>query len=184
MGRIERPLSAAPHEGRCCQMDASFSDYIIERRLCRASRTIGWGCSAETGAGYASFPGTMDDIHPPGDGAGNAFPVESTGVTNMHSAGKSGGAARCEFPVEFPGKGGPVEMRPRPWILYTQSGDFPGNSPAAQPSSRGISRWFPGESHGQFPGYREPPGNFPDNGCRCQNSWRRGGDLNGRSLPF
>ena len=41
MGRKERPLSAAPHQARCGQMDAEFPDYITERRWDRAILPIG-----------------------------------------------------------------------------------------------------------------------------------------------
>ena len=41
MGREMRPLSAGPHQARCGQMDAEFSDYIIERRRARDIRPIG-----------------------------------------------------------------------------------------------------------------------------------------------
>ena len=41
MGRKMRPISAAPHQDRCGQMDSEFPDYIIARLRARAIRPIG-----------------------------------------------------------------------------------------------------------------------------------------------
>ena len=127
MGRIERPLSAAPHHARCGQMVSDSPYYIIARRLCRASRP---GSSAETGAGDAPFPGTMDGIQPPGDGPRYAFRWGYPGVTNIRTPDISRVISR-----EMRAPGYAI-----PWILDAHPEHFPGNPPAAQLSSQEIPR--------------------------------------------
>ena len=122
LGRIERPLSAAPRKDRFGQMGAEFPDYIIERRLRRGFRPIGREVQRKRAPGARLSPLRWLKSSRMAMAREMRTPVKFHGVTNMHFPGEPGGA----FPEKSPG------------IADAQPGDFPANSTGDFPNCPGA----------------------------------------------
>ena len=161
IGRAKRPLSATPHQARCGQMGAEFSDYIIERSLRRDSRPIGLGFSGK-GRRRRVFS-RYNGRYP----AASRWPGKcaSREISRGYKYAPPGTSRRDiparNSPVDFYGDAFPG-YAPPPWnsrcisrgapgILDAQPDHFPGKSPDTPTSS-----WMPG-FHGKSPW--NPPGN-------------------------